>query len=380
VNGIMGINNLLRVFLSRIIIISLLTAIGAADAFGIWIEPYLKKLDTKDVKSIKIINYSFADGEWQETDVMTAEYSSTGNLMHETRHTADGLLQFDYSYSYNEKGEMIEVTGRRMRNEKIVPYEYRYMYDQRGNQINGIGYGADGTETSKYTARYDKNNNFVEGIEYEDGVAVSKYVAEYDAQNNLTEESKYTVYRYKESERYQLEYKHLFNYDSKNNLVTEKQYGNSEALEYDYRYQYDADNNLVKGSSYDEEGSVVSQYFAEYDDHSNLVKSVHYGPCGKITSSHIARYDKNNNMIEEINCISDTMKRVYDAGYDETGNMIEETHYGENGLGGTDLDYRYSYGYDHRNNRISEIYYVYFQEENRWKPISKQVNEINYRK
>jgi YD repeat-containing protein len=369
-----------RTFFTWITLFILLTTLCAAHAFGIWIEPYLKKVDTEDVKSIKIVKYSFTEGNWQEADVMTAEYNNAGNLIKEVRHTADGILQFEYYYSYNDKGEMIKVTGSRMRNEELVPYEYEYIYDQRGNQIKGIGYGANGTETSIYTARYDENDNFVEGIEYKDGLSVSKYVAEYEAGNNLIEESKYKVYRYKGSERYQLEYRHLFSYDSKNNLVTEKNYGNDGTLEYNYSYQYDDDNNLVEGISYAKDGSVLSRYSAEYDDNNNLVKSIHYGPEGKITSKHIARYDKNNHLIEESNCTESSTKIIYRAEYDEAGNLLEETHYSEYVIGATGLDYRYRYKYDSRNNRIEEIYYVFFQEENNWKPISRQVNEICYQK
>jgi len=367
-----------RTFLTYITLFILLTILCAAHAFGIWIEPYLKKVDTDDVKSIKIINYTFTGGNWQEVNVMKALYNNTGNLIEETRYTADGILQFEYFYSYNDKKEMIKVAGRRMRNEELVPYEYEYMYDQRGNQIEGIGYGADGTETSRYTARYDKNGNFVEGIDYKDGLSVSKYVAEYDVGNNLREESKYTVYRYKGSERYQLEYRHLYSYNGRNNLVTEKKYGSNGTLEYHYFYEYDANNNLVNGISYAEDGSVLSRYSAEYDDNGNLIKSVHYGPEGRITSSNTAQYDKNNRLIEESNSTGDSTKVIYRAEYDETGNLLEETHFGENVIGGTGLDYRYRYKYDSRNNRIEEIYYVFFHEENSWKPISRQVNEICY--
>lgn len=367
-----------RTFLASITLFILLLTLCAAHAFGIWIEPYLKKVDTEDVKSIKIVKYSFAKGNWQKTEVMTALYNNAENLIQETRHTADGTLQFEYFYRYNNRGEMIRVTGLRMRNEKLVPYEYEYTYDERGNQIKGIGYGADGTETSKYTAHYDDNGNFVEGIEYKDGLSVSKYVAEYDAGNNLVEESKYTVYRYKGSERSQLEYGNLYSYNGGNNLVTEKKFGNNGTLEYHYFYEYDANDNLVKGISYAEDGSVLSRYSAEYDDNSNLIKSIHYGPEGRITSSHIAKYDTNNHLIEESSCTGSTKKIIYRAEYDEAGNLVEETHFSENVIGGTGLDYRYRYKYDGRNNRIEEIYYVFFHEEKSWKPISRQVNEICY--
>lgn len=375
---IMRVYNSFRAFLIRIILVSLLTTICAASAFGIWIDPYLKKVNTKDVKSIKVIEYSFGNGNWKEVDVMTAEYNNSGNLIKETRHTADGIFQLDYSYSYDEKGKMIKATGRRMRKEKIVPYEYFYKYDQKGNQIESIGYGTDGSVISRYTARYDENDNYIEGISYQDGVAVSKYDAEYDERNNLIKESKYKVYRYKGSEHYQLEYKHLYSYDNENNLVTEKNYENDEAPEYTYCYQYDAGNNLVKGVSYAEDDSVISRYFAEYDENNNLVKSINYGPKGEITSKHIAKYDKNNNLIEEMDCTESSTKIIYLAQYDEAGNLLEETHYSANMIGGNGLDYRYRYRYDSSNNRIEEIYYVFFQEKNHWGPISKQVTEICY--
>ena len=367
-------------FLIYIFYIVLLTTVCARSAFGIWIEPYLKKVDIKDVKSITVTKYNYANGNWRKVDVMTALYNESENLIQETRHTADGILQFEYFYSYNDRGEMIKVTGRRMRNEELVPYAYEYIYDKRGNQIKGIGYGADGTQTSIYTARYDGNDNFVEGMEYKEGMAVSKYVAEYDAENNLIEESKYKVYRYKESERYQLEYRHLFSYNGRNNLVTEKRYGSNETLEYHYFYEYDENNNLVSGISYAEDGSVISRYSAEYDRSKNLISSIHFGPHGEITSKHMAKYAENNRLIEESNCIQGSTKTIYRAEYDETGNLIEETHFNENVIGGTGLDYRYRYKYDSRNNHIEEIYYVFFQEENRWKPISRQVNEICYQK
>jgi YD repeat-containing protein len=368
-----------RVFLTCITFLILLTTLCAARSYGIWIDPYLKRVDTADVKSIHITNYTFDGGNWKEVNIMKAQYNATGDLIKETRHAADGVLQFEYMYWYNDKGEMIKVTGRRMRNEKLVPYEYEYIYDDRGNQIKGIGYGEDGEETSSYTARYDENGNFIEGIDYKDGQSVSKYVAEYDERNNLIEESKYTVYRYKGSERLQLEYRHLYEYDGRNNLVTEKKYGNNGTLEYHYFYEYDANDHLVNGVSYAEDGSVLSRYSAEYDENGNLIKSVHYGPEGRIESINTAQYDKNNRLIEEKDSTGNSPKIIYRAEYDEAGNLFEETHFGENVIGGTGLDYRYRYTYDNRNNRIEEIYYVYFHEENIWKPISKQVNEICYR-
>jgi hypothetical protein len=350
----------------------------ATNAFGVWVEPYLKKVDTKDVRSIHVSRYRFTGGDWELVERMSAEYSPAGNLIRETRHTADGLLQYEYIYRYNDKGHMIEVTGQRRRREKLVPYAYTYRYDGRGNQVEGIGYDADGIETSRYTARYDENDNFVEGVEYIDGDVVSKYVAEYDERNNLLNENKYTVYRYKESEGYQLEYRQVFSYDGRDNLITEKKYGGEERLEYHYIYQYDDRDNLISGTSLAADGSVLSRYTAEYDENGNLITSVHYGPEGDITSKHRACYDSRNNMIEEIDCTVDPAKVIFRGEYNEAGDVLEETHHSDSVIGGAGLDYRYRYAYDSRNNRIEETYFVFFKEEEVWKPISRQVNEIAY--
>lgn len=355
-----------------------LTSLIATNAYGVWVEPYLKKVDTKDVWSINVLRYRFTGGDWKLVERMSSEYSTAGDLIRETRHTADGLLQYEYIYRYNDRGHMIEVTGQRRRREQLVPYAYTYRYDERGNQVEGIGYGADGSETSRYTARYDENDNFVEGVEYINGDVVSKYVAEYDERNNLINESKYAVYRYKGSEGYQLEYKQVFSYDGRDNLITEKKYSREERLEYHYVYQYDDQDNLISGTSLAEDGSVISRYTAEYDKNNNLITSVHNGPEGDITSKHRASYDSRNNMIEEIDCTGDPAKVIFRGEYNEAGDVLEETHYSDSVIGGAGLDYRYRYAYDSRNNRIEETYFVYFTEEEVWKPISRQVNEISY--
>jgi len=373
--------NCYKAFVKWFILFILVELVSANHIFGIWVDQYIKKLDTKNVKRVKIIEYSFDNDNWKERYVMTAEYNDSGNLIKEARYTSDGILLFEYLHSYNEKGEIIKTIGRRMRKGKIIKYKYFYKYDQRGNQIESIGYienGQDDIETSKYTARYDKNGNFIEGISYQNGVALSKYVAEYDERNNMINESKYKVYIYKGVEHYQLEYKNIYSYDNNNNLSTEKSYGNDGLFKYYYYYQYDDNNNLIRGISYAEDGSILSQYFAKYDINNNLVKSINYGREGEITSIHKAKYDENNKLIEEWDCTNNVPKLIYSAQYDKHGNLLEDAHYDRRVKGGIGLDYKYSYRYDSRNNCIEEIYYVFFNEENRWRPISRKAIEISY--
>ena len=185
----------------------------AADAFGIWIDSYLGKVTTTQVREIEVVLLRCVEGSWQEVDIVTGRFNGNGSLLEESRYTSEGVLQFEYAHRYNDKGQMIASTGKRMRQGKIVTYEYRYRYDERGNQIESISYGPDGEILSKYTARFDVNNNFTEGTSHEGEEPASRYVARYDNNDNLVEESKYTLYRHQGALREQLDYRYGYSYD-----------------------------------------------------------------------------------------------------------------------------------------------------------------------
>ncbi|MDK2952170.1 MAG: hypothetical protein PWQ77_1835, partial [Kosmotogales bacterium] len=63
--------------------------------------------------------------------------------------------------------------------------------------------------------------------------------------------------------------------------------------------------------------------------------------------------------------------------YDENDNLIEQTILNKS-LGEPFLE-KYKYVYDDRGNVIEEIYYVYFDKIESWKPVSKQKNIIEYK-
>ncbi|MBN1837946.1 MAG: hypothetical protein JW820_18960 [Spirochaetales bacterium] len=369
-----------RTRLGFLVAVSAFWLLIAADAYGIWIDSYLGKVSTTQVREIEVVLLRRVEESWQEVDIVRGRFSDNGDLLQESRYTSEGALQFEYAHSYDDKGQMIASTGKRMRQGKIVTYEYRYRYDERGNQTESVSYGPDGEVLSKYTARFDGNNNFAEGTSYEGEEPVSRYAARYDSNSNLVEESKYTLYRYQGELREQLDYRYGYSYDDKNNLVEERGFAPDGSLKYRYRYRYDAHGNLVEGISYADGDAVLSRYVARYDDRNNLVESTKYGEDGEVTSWHAAEYDAANRLIREKNLLGDTPKIIYEAAYDAQGNLLEEAHLGENGLGGSGLDYRYSYRYDERGNRVEETYHVYFPEEDQWKPISRQTNRISYQR
>ena len=373
-----------RNFLGRMIIVLclfvLFSLFTTGSAFGIWIDSYLRKVNIRQVSSVKIALLRSVAGSWKQVDISTGRFNGEGNLVEESRFSSEGVLQFAYTHSYDQDARMIASTGRRMRQGKIVNYNYRYRYDERGNQIESISDRSDDSVICRYTAKYDEKGNFIEGINYEGEEPVSKYVAKYDQRNNLLEERKYTPYRDHDDLRYQLEYQHAYAYDLKNNLIEETSFSSDGSLEYRYRYQYNDQDKLVEAISYANDNALLSRYVAKYDCHNNLVESLKYDKNGQMTFWHTAEYDAVNHLIKEKNLLGDTVRVVYEAAYDAAGNLLEETHLGEDGLGGSGLDYRYSYCYDSRNNRVEETYHVFFSEENQWQPISRQTNEISYQR
>ncbi len=364
-------------FLVSVFLVSILLTLSFSFAGNcIWLDPYLKKVDTTEVKRVEIEEYRFKDGSWEKVDTMTAVYGQQGHLLRESRHTAAGTLQFDSSYKY-EGGNLTEVIAKRRRQGKIVNSRYVYSYDHRGNQIEGIGYAGDDSVISRHTAEYNKDNEVTQEMHYQSGNAVSKYIAEYDGDGNLVEEAKYKVYQYKGSDHYQQQYKYEYSYDSDSNLTKEVSYKEEDSIEYTHTYKYDENGNMVKGVKYAPDGSLKSRYEAEYQG-GNLVQFVKYNSNEDITSHHEAVYNNDGERIKEYSYLGDKKVLIYAARYDADGNLLEEAHYSDESDDKDALEYKYVYEYDSHGNEVEETYYVYFEDLEKWKPISKQVNKITY--
>jgi YD repeat-containing protein len=229
---------------------------------------------------------------------------------------------------------------------------------------------------SSYKANYDENGNLTKGINYVDSVPTSKYEADYDENGNLTSERRYTGYSYKSEDKFQLDYKILYDYDQDSNLITETHYNEYSELDYKYFYYYDKYGNLTEAENTDGNGKFVSKYHAIHNENQIIEFSV-TGPQGEIQTKHKAEYE-NGNMILEIDCsVPGQSKKILEADYDENGNKTLEINYQEE-IGSDVFISKNEYIYDERNNCIEEIYSVFYPEIQEWLPISKQTVTIKY--
>ncbi|WP_289058108.1 hypothetical protein [uncultured Mesotoga sp.] len=343
-----------------------------------WVDSYLDKINTSGVKRIEIRNYNTQDGElWIKFATLTAEYDESGNTIRESKLSGDGVLEFDYSYQYDSEGNMLTMQGKRIVNDSALEHSYEYKYDENGRQIEGIQYSSDGSIISKYSAKYDESGNFVEGndVQY-DSSNSTRYLASYNELGYMTEETKYIVFEYKEKEGLQTEFRNEYQYDDLGNLLLEIGYGKYGDFSYKYGYEYDEEGNLIKAYNYSASDTIISVYEASYDDEGNLVRFILSDASGKILSEHEAQYD-NGNMVLEVDCLSESRNLVYSAEYNSEGLKLKETNYNRN-IGGSPLTYSYEYLYDDRGNCIQEKYFVYLEDEDQWKPITKTVYLITY--
>jgi len=359
-----------------IFLVLIITTVLSVSFFGIWIDPYVKDVDFKGVKNISVIEYTYENNNWNELDFINAQFDGNDNMIFEDRFDAENNLQYSYEYIYDVNGYMIEVNGRRNREGGTIYYNYIYDYDERGNQIKGTGYDIDGNVISIYSAEYDENDNLIKTEDFTEGYTGSMYEARYDENDNLISESKYIAYEYKGEQRYQFEYRNEFVYDERNNVIEEITYGDEKEFSFNHIYEYDENNNLIKALDVDINGNVLSTYEAWYDDNGNMIEFKMFDKNGKLTTHNKAKY-KENKMIKETDCLGDEEVVISITVYNENDNLIEQTILNKS-LGEPFLE-KYKYVYDDRDNVIEEIYYVYFEDIESWKAISKQKNIIEYK-
>ncbi len=360
------------VLLTTILFLSLGEFVGA-----FWADSHLGKIDPAGIEKVVITRYNSKDGAlWLELDSLIVEFDSRGNTISESKTATDGVVEFAYSYLY-EEDRLLSMHGKRLVGEEFLEFSYLYTYDNHGRQIEGTKYSLEGDVISVYTARYDEKGNFVEGNDrsFESSTG-SRYIARYDDNGNLLEEKRCIVYDYKGSEGLQLEYKCAYEYDEDNNLVAEIGYDEYEEVTYSYTYQYDQPGNLVQALSYGPNGKIITEYRAEYDEESNLHRFTMYDGQGNVVVRHEAQYELGK-MISEYDCLKDPAKLLYSASYDEDGRVLEEINY-DKYLSGAFITYSYEFRYDERGNCIEEIYRVFFEDEQEWRAISRNTYTISY--
>ena len=146
------------------------------------------------VKSIKETTYKAVDkfGQIEKGDVLNNYfniYNEKGNKIEDNFYDSDGNLSSKDTYEYDEKGNNIEKNN--YDSDGSLNSKTTYKYDKKGNKIEDNSYDSDGSLNSKTTYKYDEKGNM---IEYNtDGRFGEKYTYkyEYDKNNNWIQQVTY---------------------------------------------------------------------------------------------------------------------------------------------------------------------------------------------
>ena len=170
------------------------TPYEAVDKFGqiekgnVLYDDFIFPFTIYDEKGNKIEEYHYdEDGNLSSKD--TYEYDEKGNNIERNWYDSDGRLGYKLIYKYNEKGNIIEENY--YDSNGSLSYKTTYKYDKKGNKIEDNSYDSDGSLNSKTTYKYDEKGNM---IEYNtDGRFGEKYTYkyEYDKNNNWIQQVTY---------------------------------------------------------------------------------------------------------------------------------------------------------------------------------------------
>jgi hypothetical protein len=220
-------------------------------------------------------------------------YNNKGNLIENT-YTDDMGHNIKFSFSYDAKDSLIEVTKHFLhnsQNEKQI-----YVYDDNGNQIEEITYNTDGHSSYHVKRIYDKRSNLIE----------TNYINWDGTKSNRI----------------------VFEFDSNNNQIKSLNYGSSGSLFSHSKSWYNKKNELIETISYDIKNDITShfKYSYKYNNDGVIIKKIMKDQLNGIELIYIFDdYGNNTGYLESYSFFSRGEK--WTRKYDEFGNVTEFIFY-----------------------------------------------------
>lgn len=166
------------------------------------------------------------------------------------------------TYSYDEKGNLIEVNYYDLKTNSVFSKDKR-VYDDKGNMTEVIFYNQTEEVIGKDLYKYDDKNNQIQKDNYWKGEFNGKLTKTYDYQSMILTES---------------------TFDKDGNLQTK------------WSYKIDEKGNHLE--DYDSDGNITAKSTITYDSKGNIIKE-HSQAWEMDTTNHMVEilYDKYNNEI-----------------------------------------------------------------------------------
>ncbi len=201
-------------------------------------NPHRKLYKTNKVKSVKVYDYGYKDGEAKGKGklLFSYTYDTTGSLI-----VSDSYIprKFHEEYVYNERGEIADEIA-----DIAGPFHtyFYYEYDAKGRMTEK----SKGHDGGKWLYTYDDaGNKVIEKWFYMGNLDTNSYFTDYFEYNDKKQLTKMTrhsgdgsVYFYKN-----------FGYDVAGNLLQETRYENNTKTDI-FLYRYDANHNCIEQETF----------------------------------------------------------------------------------------------------------------------------------
>ncbi len=124
----------------------------------------------KNGKILEVAEF-YTDGQLDNRKKYT--YDQQGRVIQEKIYDSDDSLKNIFTFKYNEQGH--EVEKKWLYSDGSVMGEWTHTYDEYGNLIEEYSYTFDEDLDTTYTYeyKYDKYNNWIRKITYEDGKIIN---------------------------------------------------------------------------------------------------------------------------------------------------------------------------------------------------------------
>ena len=271
------------------------------------------------IKSLSLYKYDYVlkDINSEEFELKGGIYNKTtydpeGMTLSEIKYDAEGGVEQNYGYVYNEKG--VKIADRSWDEGGDLIDDMEYDVDADGKIQFAYKNYLDGSKDT-ITYRYDDAGNLVEKevMTDEDEVEMVENFA-YEGNDEVLHESR--------NEDGQLVYRKETVYNEKGNVLEEKIWMDETDTTTRVVNEYDEDGELSSVASYSDDGDIIFRVAYERDEKGHIIKVMEESPDKKVMT--LIEYDSQGNAIvqQELNeqgKINSRIERTFDA----DGNVTE---------------------------------------------------------
>jgi hypothetical protein len=264
-----------------------------------------------------IVNQTIYKDDTFEKDAISSQriltettFNDAGQIIHEIRFGADGMVESIVTNTYNEAGKLL--TREHQDEQEQSTEKLEFFYNEAGNAEKHFKIYTDGSQ-DVIEYKYDSSNQLISKRVIDDEGEVEEITRyAYSGNKLILEEIKDGTGEIVSTNKYSFD-------DNGNETVHET--SNPEGY-LKIVNTYNAQNKRITTVKIDEDGEIVEETSIEEDEESKTIKMIENSPSGTVFYNILLDNQGRQLMQEEYDENEDLLSRV-EREYDESGNLIQ---------------------------------------------------------